>query len=432
MPIKTIDISEVHTEKVQEIIGKPPPKILFRGNIIITVIVISLFVGAWFFRYPDIVSAPVTLSFSNPPVKLVAQKNGRISEIRVQDGSMIKEGDVIALIDDPANVIDLLQLKDYISKIDTATVLSKAIQQYALPLNIQVGQIQGDYAALYQAIDHYLFILSDSHYKIKSELISDQKEINRKIADNLQSKSEILEKQLKIEKWKDSVNKKLLSEKVISLAEYNEIAKNSLNQKIITTDHFGGYLQNEVQNKVYSQNIADLSQQFKIEENNSINKIREIVQRIRAQIAVWEKESAFVAPVSGRVSFFEVWDKNQYVYGGTPVFTITPISNGYTIKANLPIYKSGKVKAGQKVLIKLQEYPFEEFGMLRGYISSITPTILDSAYGLNISLDNGFTTTLNQQISPKPTITGTVDIITNNKNLLQRLFEKTYGKIYEK
>ncbi len=103
----------------------------------------------------------------------------------------------------------------------------------------------------------------------------------------------------------------------------------------------------------------------------------------------------------------------------------------YEVRAQLPIYSSGKVKNGQKALIKLQEYPYAEFGMIIGTVRDITNVSLDSVYLVNISLTNGLHTTLNKKIPNKPSISGTADIITSNKSILQRIFQGVYGKIHE-
>ena len=47
------------------------------------------------------------------------------------------------------------------------------------------------------------------------------------------------------------------------------------------------------------------------------------------------------------------------------VFTVIPVSESRILgKAMLPVARSGKVKAGQKVNIRLDNFPDSEFGML--------------------------------------------------------------------
>ena len=59
-------------------------------------------------------------------------------------------------------------------------------------------------------------------------------------------------------------------------------------------------------------------------------------------------------------------------------------------KALLPVARSGKVKAGQKVNIRLQNFPENEYGILRGTVKNISLTPAQSGemsyYTVNISL----------------------------------------------
>ena len=96
------------------------------------------------------------------------------------------------------------------------------------------------------------------------------------------------------------------------------------------------------------------------------------------------------------------------------------------------MYKAGKVKTGQPVLLKLSEYPYEEYGMVKAKVFSITDVAIDSAYSVELKLDNGLRTTRNRTIGFRPEISGTADIITNQKNILERIFENIYGKIHER
>ena len=54
--------------------------------------------------------------------------------------------------------------------------------------------------------------------------------------------------------------------------------------------------------------------------------------------------------------------------------------------------RSGKVKPGQKVNIKLSGYPYLEFGMVRGVIKSISLVPSRDAYIIEIDLPDGLTT----------------------------------------
>ncbi|KAA2239403.1 HlyD family efflux transporter periplasmic adaptor subunit [Chitinophaga agrisoli] len=427
-----LDLTAVHSEEVQDIIGRAPAWVIRRGNMVVLYIVLGILAGAWLIHYPDIVQAPVNISGSNPPVKMIAPSTGRIAELTKNDGEEVKEGEIIAVIDNPANTKDILELKKIVEQLDTTSDPQHKIASLSLPPHMQVGDIQDDYAALAQAIDNYRFFTDNSYYANKINVLKSQQLDNNEIRKSIQERAALLNDQLKLEKWKDSVNLELMKDKVIAPAEYHEISKNYMGQKMNNTDNYTSLLRNQQQLDEYEKNISDLQQQYKTEGKDVLLNVRNAVKRIKGLIANWEKQYLMQSQVTGKLFFFRIWKVNQYVSYGEPVFMVVPATQQYEIRAQLPVYRAGKIKPGQKVLIKLFEYPYEEFGMLPAQVERLTSVALDSTYTVQLRLEKGLTTTRNRTIQARPEITGMADIITNDRNILERIFEGVYGKLYER
>lgn len=430
--IEPEDISNIHSEEVNDIMGKAPPGILFRGNVVIAGIVALVLIGAWFLRYPDIVSAPFLISSANPPLKLVAQANGKILELDARDGESVEAGKVVAVIDNPANTADMLLLKGIVEAIDTTLNIRKTLAYIRLPAKLQVGELQADYSALFEAINKYNFFVANAYYSNKLATIRHQEANNKEIDGVIHSRAAILNDQLRDEAWKDSVNKKLLKEKVISLSEYNDIRKEYLSQHLISEDNLSSVLQNNQERNELRKSLADVKQEYLNGENDVTLAVRSAAKKIRGQVSIWEKQFLLRAPMAGKVVFFSIRKPNQYVTEGTPVFMVVPVAQQYEVHVQLPLYNAGKVRVGERVLLKLREYPYEEFGMVRAQVVAVTNVAIDSAYSVELSLDNGLSTTRRRTIDYRPEIRGTADIVTNDKSILQRLFEGIYGKIHER
>src|SRR4051812_21337017 len=120
MMFKETHDREARCEEVQDIIGQTPSWLIRRGNAVVGSLALLLLAGGWFIRYPDIVSAPVVITTSNPPVKIVALANGRITGLEARDGEAVEENRIIAVIDNPARTKDMLYLKEIVEKLDTA------------------------------------------------------------------------------------------------------------------------------------------------------------------------------------------------------------------------------------------------------------------------------------------------------------------------
>ncbi|MDR0436825.1 MAG: hypothetical protein LBH22_00835, partial [Bacteroidales bacterium] len=61
----------LHSEAVQDILGRPPRWMIRWGITVIFMVIFGLFVGSYFFKYPDIVPAQVTVNSEHLPANIV-------------------------------------------------------------------------------------------------------------------------------------------------------------------------------------------------------------------------------------------------------------------------------------------------------------------------------------------------------------------------
>ncbi|HRE39207.1 MAG TPA: hypothetical protein PK092_12250 [Chitinophagaceae bacterium] len=81
------------------------------------------------------------------------------------------------------------------------------------------------------------------------------------------------------------------------------------------------------------------------------------------------------------------------------------------------------MKTGQNVSIELMAYPENEFGKLTGRLDFVAAVPNDSGYLARVSLPRHLQTSTNKLLTYRPGLTLTAGIITEKKNLLQRLFD---------
>ena len=128
--------------------------------------------------------------------------------------------------------------------------------------------------------------------------------------------------------------------------------------------------------------------------------------------------------IYGKVSFLNYWSVNQNVNQGDLVFTIIPSKNSsFVAKLKSPAQNSGKIKIGQRVNIKLENYPDTEFGTLQGTVNSISliPN-QEGQYLINVSLPSTLVTSYNKTIAFKQEMRGSAEIITQDLRLIERFF----------
>jgi hypothetical protein len=59
---KKINEISLHSEEVQDLLGRVPSWIIRNGMIIVVIVLLILFSGSWMFKYPDIIPAPVVVA----------------------------------------------------------------------------------------------------------------------------------------------------------------------------------------------------------------------------------------------------------------------------------------------------------------------------------------------------------------------------------
>ena len=88
----------------------------------------------------------------------------------------------------------------------------------------------------------------------------------------------------------------------------------------------------------------------------------------------------------------------------------------------MPILNTGKLSVGQNVNIKLDNYPYNENGMLQGIVTNISEVPNKDTYAIDVDLKNGLVTSYNKTLSYKEQMKGKADIITKNISVMDRIF----------
>ena len=88
----------------------------------------------------------------------------------------------------------------------------------------------------------------------------------------------------------------------------------------------------------------------------------------------------------------------------------------------MPVQNSGKLKTGQTVNIKLNNYLYQEYGMLKGVVKTISLMPQNENYSVEVSLPSQLLTTYQKKLDYKEEMQGTADIITEELSVLDRVF----------
>jgi len=176
-----------------------------------------------------------------------------------------------------------------------------------------------------------------------------------------------------------------------------------------------------------SQSADEIELQKLKEENEFYVRINQCVRRLSAQIDAWFETYAIVAPVDGSVSFQDYWSRGQHVNTGDVVASVVPDAAG-VVEGRMRVYSTGfgKVVEGQEVNVRLNGFPYMEFGILKGSVSHISSVPeKDSgrgvSYTIEVSFPQGLVSTYGKTFPMIQEMDGTAEIITEDMRLAGQL-----------
>jgi multidrug efflux pump subunit AcrA (membrane-fusion protein) len=411
---------KIYSEEVRDILSDPPKTILRWGNTILFGFVAVILLLTWIIKYPDIVSSQIIITTKIPPQRLVAKTNGKIEIILVKDKSYILKNTPIAVIENSANYKQVFLLKSIVDTIN--------IERSRFPFEklqaVQLGEIENSFAVFQKEYMTNQLNLELQPYKVEGIAQSNEAIQLRNRLNLLESQKLINQSELELQKNDVERYKTLYDKGIIATQEFER-------QKLT-------YLQSQKNYKNLLNSISQLessiieltrnSQSTKINENKeNINLERNVLQaffQLKKSIKDWELNYVLRSGIDGKLSYLQLWSKNQNVNTGDNIFSIIPKKDqGFIGKARALALNSGKIKVGQNVNIRLANYPDREFGMLVGRINAISLTPdREGNLLIDVSIPNGLKTTYRKQIYFQQEMTGTADIITEDLRLIERLF----------
>lgn len=413
---------ELRSEEVQEILTKVPHWMIRWGNVLFLALIVMLLFMSWFVKYPDIIVSEALITTQVPPQKEFAKITGKLNAILVTDNQEVNNNQPLAILENTANYKDVYTLKEVI---DTIQVNSKS---FSFPIDslpiLFLGDIESQYALFENSYIQYQ--LNKELQPFSNEAIANNysiSELNRRLR-SLQSQKEINKIELEYTNKDLQRNKVLFDKGVISAQDYE-------NKQL-------EYSQAERNYKNFESSISQIregiSNARRTSKGTEINRVKEemillknVIQsfnQLKKAIKDWEYQYVLKSNIEGQVAFLNYWNTNQTVNQGDLVFTIIPSENSsYIAKLKTPAQNSGKIKIGQKVNIKLENYPDTEFGVLNGLVKNIS-LIPDKEglYFVDVELSKKLITSYNKEIDFKQEMRGSAEIITEDLRLIERFF----------
>lgn len=413
---------QIRSEEVQEILNYVPNWMIRYGNTLVFLLIVLLLFISWFVKYPDVIVAEVVVTTKIPPEKIYAKSTGKIQVLFINNNEDINRETIIGIIENTANYKDVLLLK---SILDTLTINKN---QLSFPIDELPFLLLGDIASSYATFEsnYSEYVLNKELKPYSSEFIANNltlSEIKNRLL-ILKSQKELNEKELGFKLNDLNRSKNLFKKGIISAKEY-EKQELDYTQSLRSLKNMNTSISQLKEAIGNSKNTIKSAEIRKTQEETRLyKKVVQSLYQLKKEVKDWELQYALKASIKGKVSYLSFWNENQTVNIGDLVFTIIPSTNlGYIGKIKAPVQNAGKIKLGQKVNIKLANYPDNEFGTLNGIIENISlfPD-KEGNYLIDVFLSNNLITSYNKKIKFQQEMRGAAEIITEDLRLIERFF----------
>lgn len=427
------DQVELRSEELQDMLTRPPSWLTRWGAALFSSILLLMVLLSWFIKSPDKITGTFTLTTENPPVKLSSRNSGKIQRIFVKDNQRLHENDMIAEVENPTGIEGVHYLDALTTSIHNYISGKSSAREILYDSILTFGDAQNDYNILLKNYQDYRELMTNPFYKDRIEELRHQLQWQTELVNINTNQSKIFEGQLKNAKTKFSIEEKLHQEKVNSDLEYMQQEDAWLEKLMQHENYKKAVVQGEM-------TIGDLKKQirqleFDLEEKQREYKLNmsQSIKNLKNYITQWRRTYTIRATSAGKISYLKPLHKNQYVRAEEELFAIIQDHGEYVAYAIVSSTGAGKVKKGQTVRLKLDNYPYQQFGSLDGSVQDISllphadetsksATGTTSSYRITIKLSHGLTTNYHVQINFKPNMTGQAEILTEELRLLERVF----------
>lgn len=425
MPKEEKDIKlNLRSEEVQEILTTPPSWIVRWGITLIFLFTLILILLSIIIKYPDFVTAKVIVTTKQPTEKIIARTSGQLDKVFIINRDTVNNNNLLAIIKNTANYNDVYTLK---SIVDTTSFNT---EKFDFPFNstkkLQLGEITNSFIAFEKNYTNYKLLkdLNPYNNQLTGNKIS-LAEIRNRLNNQINQKK-LLEKEFSLKETDYERNQELFKKGVISKLEleqkeleFIQMQKN-INSMAISISQMREAISSA------NQNLQKTFINEKEDQTRSLNDLIQSYTMLKDAIKDWEYKYVLKSSINGVISFQDVWGENQFVNAGSLIFSILPADTSELMgKLVIPSQNAGKVQVGQKVFVKLDNYPYQQYGSLIGNVTNYSVSPNDEGnYVVYVALPNGTKTSYNKTLNFTQELLGNAEIVTEDLSVAERIFYK--------
>lgn len=393
---------------------------------IIAFILISVVISA-VIKYPEKIIGRAFIVSKNHTNNIYAPTSGEIV-LLIKDNTYVKKGTLLGLIKSTTDYSDLMKLKNQLERIDINKIESSIYIEFDKTLKL--GEIEKFYY-------NFLLAIIECDNTLKIDLTQQKiNNIKNKLYRNTE-REKILQKAKRVFADKSEIVNRSY-ETDLSLFDTEAIVRDKIdNSKLTVLDMKEKAILIDKNDQDLAHSTGELSDEISLLKKereklvaSALFNVKKAFFELKTAIDYWEYNYAVTAPISGTIEYYQPFlNSTQYIKKEAPLFIILPKVENVYARGVMSANGYGKMRNNDTVYIKLQDFPFKEYGDLKGIIYNKSKVYHDTMYYIDIKLDPNLRTTHNKKINFTYNMPGTVEYYGKKRSLLQRIFSNIQNSI---
>lgn len=377
-------------------------------------------------RFPMVVSGIASVTTTAPPVR-VATAGGEVQRLLVRDGQAVRTGEILAVMRASADHSTVLKLREALRSAAPGTLPAPAL--FAGVDRARLGELLEPLARYEGARGDFAEAARNPLLPARAAALRGQVDQQVALVSGTENRASLLERDVALAEREAERSREMVRRQLLSVEEGNRAESAA-----ITRRQTLAAARNDV--LVQQMRLSDLRQQLleaQGQQGEDARRLQSTAQQALSSlldaIAQWEQRVLVRASADGRVTFFKRLTQGQYLAPGEPVLAVVPGAGRGVANVRIGPGGVGRVRAGQRVVLRFDAYPSAEYGTVEGVVRSVSLVAdeplaredVSPGYLVTVDLPRGLRTSTGAELALRQEMSGTADIVAEERSVLERL-----------
>jgi multidrug resistance efflux pump len=346
---------------------------------------------------------------------------GKITKLFVKENSNVKQNQVMAYIEATANHDHILKLSATLDELETEVNdgIYDYLDDFGKTKTANLGELQPDYQQFEQSLTKLQSLTTNGFYGQKRKILQQELDNSRYLSVKLKEQLTIYNRDYQLAQKDFDAHQRLAKRGVISQIELAREESKMLSKQLPLKQVESSIMTNNAEQSAKSKELLDLDRSLFEQKSFTSEALKTLISAVNA----WKSKYIVTAPTDGKVFFLNTLQENQVVAVNQELFYVgMGKPNDFIGEMKIPQDNFGKLKIGNRVMIRFNGYPSEEYGTVMGLVQGISQIPdKDNTYLVRVKLSSGLKTDYGKTLAFRNGMLASADIITDDQTLAEKI-----------